>query len=219
MARCGWGECGAIFHVCRRCDRGQRYCSSACRVAARGRCLREARQRHQQSREGRQDHADRQRDYRARMRSVTEHGPRNLPTNSKVCARADMDAAAKEHEHAEAVDGRIAGSGSDPRDRAARQRNDSEGASRQRPKPPLRAAMAARSGGSVAGDGGPRCAFCGQWGRWSRRELFIGAGSPTSAVRCTASSGARGSALAAAAVIDLAFAVTSATSNRCTSTK
>ena len=61
--------CGAVFRICRRCDRGHRYCSPACRRQARRRQRRCANQRYQQSPEGRLDHCDRQREYRRRART------------------------------------------------------------------------------------------------------------------------------------------------------
>lgn len=58
-----------MFYLCRRCDRGQRYCSLRCREKALRRQRREANRRHQQSPEGRADHRDRQREYRKRHRA------------------------------------------------------------------------------------------------------------------------------------------------------
>lgn len=58
--------CQAVFWICRRCDRGQRYCSSQCRTLALREQRRRANRRHQHSPHGRLDHRDRQRDYRKR---------------------------------------------------------------------------------------------------------------------------------------------------------
>ena len=60
----------------RSCDRGQRYCSLACRRQARLGQRRRANRRHQRSLEGRLDHRDRQREYRQRRAQapVTDHG-------------------------------------------------------------------------------------------------------------------------------------------------
>ena len=66
---CHWAPCGAVFYLCRRCDRGQRYCSPRCREKARRLQRRQANRRHQQSPEGRDDHRDRQRDYRQRRKA------------------------------------------------------------------------------------------------------------------------------------------------------
>jgi len=81
-------RCNAVFWICPHCDRGQRYCSSFCRIPARRQQRRGANRRHQQSPEGRADHRDRQREYRHRCREirarVTDHGsasitsPRNI---------------------------------------------------------------------------------------------------------------------------------------------
>jgi len=68
--------CGALFWICRCCDRGHRYCSPPCREKARLQQRREANRRHQQSPEGRLDHRDRQRVYRHRrtLACVTDQG-------------------------------------------------------------------------------------------------------------------------------------------------
>lgn len=76
MRRCCGQDCGSVFFVCVRCDRGQRYCSSACRQAARRRQTRAANARYQRSEAGKQAHRLRQRAYRKRSckRSVTYQG-------------------------------------------------------------------------------------------------------------------------------------------------
>ena len=77
---CFGSECRALFFLCSHCDRGQRYCSLACRERARVEQHRRANQRYQESLEGRLDHRDRQRAYRERCRhraptaSVTDQG-------------------------------------------------------------------------------------------------------------------------------------------------
>jgi hypothetical protein len=63
---CRGQGCQALFWICSHCDRGQCYCSSACRSEARRRQHRAANRRYQQSPEGRLDHRDRQRQYRQR---------------------------------------------------------------------------------------------------------------------------------------------------------
>ena len=69
-------DCLATFFLCSHCDRGQRYCSVACRDQARRRQRRAANRRHQRSPEGRLDHRDRQRQYRHRRAQarVTDQG-------------------------------------------------------------------------------------------------------------------------------------------------
>ena len=59
-------RCRRPFAVCASCDRGHAYCTPACRAAGRRRSVRAANARHQRSPEGRLDHRDRQRAYRAR---------------------------------------------------------------------------------------------------------------------------------------------------------
>ena len=75
LRRCRERSCGTVFYVCRGCDRGQRYCATACREKARREQRRAANQKHQTSDEGRQDHRYRQRAYRLRLAGrVTDQG-------------------------------------------------------------------------------------------------------------------------------------------------
>jgi hypothetical protein len=99
--RCHAQGCAAVFFICRSCYRGQRYCSEPCRQLARRQQRRAANRRHQQSPEGRLDHADRQREYRLRVAgrvtdqgSATEAGSGSIsqldpiqprPTPGRVC--------------------------------------------------------------------------------------------------------------------------------------
>ena len=62
--------CGVMFYICGSCYRGQVYCGERCRQKARRQQRRDANRRHQQTREGRLDHRDRQRAYRQRRRRV-----------------------------------------------------------------------------------------------------------------------------------------------------
>jgi hypothetical protein len=63
---CLGSECRAVFYLCPRCDRGQRYCSHVCRNQARLHQHRRANHRYQNSQEAREDHRERQREYRQR---------------------------------------------------------------------------------------------------------------------------------------------------------
>ena len=75
MRPCAW--CGAVFFICRCCDRGHAYCGEECRSRGRVRSRREARARHQRSPEGRADHRAAMRELRARRRGgVTDQGSR-----------------------------------------------------------------------------------------------------------------------------------------------
>ena len=77
---CRGSGCQAVFWICQHCDRGQRYCSPACRGQARLQQRRNANCRHQRSPEGRLDHRDRQRQYRRRRARgrVTDQGSLSL---------------------------------------------------------------------------------------------------------------------------------------------
>jgi hypothetical protein len=80
---CQFPPCGAVFYLCRHCDRGQRYCSLRCRQKSRRLQRREANRRYHQSLglEGRLDHRQRQREYRQRLKArVTDQS--SLGTSS-----------------------------------------------------------------------------------------------------------------------------------------
>lgn len=80
------GRCRAQVLLCRHCDRGQRYCGSACAHAARRDSLRAAGRRYQSTRPGRFAHADRSRRYRQRCNNVTHHSPPLVPDGSRLKA-------------------------------------------------------------------------------------------------------------------------------------
>jgi hypothetical protein len=65
--------CQKIFYICRRCDRGQVYCSPQCRGAARKEQHRKAAAKYQATRKGRRRHADRERARRERRRARAEN--------------------------------------------------------------------------------------------------------------------------------------------------
>lgn len=97
---CKASQCRVLFFICTHCDRGQRYCSTACRRSSRLDQQRAAGRRHQRSLEGRLDHRDRQRAYRLRRaavarvlktKSVTQHG-----SNAEVTS-ATMEPPRKEY--------------------------------------------------------------------------------------------------------------------------
>ena len=71
--------CGEMFFVCRRCERGQRYCGTACRQEARRRKCREYNRKYQDKKKGRLKHALRQEAFVQRQalarasKEVTDH--------------------------------------------------------------------------------------------------------------------------------------------------
>lgn len=78
---CEW--CGGETLICRRCDRGNSYCSTECSSSARRYCLRRIRSDHQRTIRGAEFHRARQRAYRRRQKArVTDHsvsGPSSPP--------------------------------------------------------------------------------------------------------------------------------------------
>jgi len=83
---CGWHECGAIFWICRSCDRGHRYCSDCCRQKAIREQHRAANLRYRKSPEARLDQRDRQRAYRLRKakHSVMDQGSPGCLSSRKI---------------------------------------------------------------------------------------------------------------------------------------
>jgi hypothetical protein len=72
---CGHAACRAVFTICARCDRGQRYCSPKCRLEVRRRQRHDANRRYQQSEPGRESHRRCQQRYRGRAsQPVTDQG-------------------------------------------------------------------------------------------------------------------------------------------------
>ena len=71
---CRGADCGAVFYICGSCYRRQAYCGDGCRKKEQVQQRRKATRKHQESREGRLDHRDRQRAYRerCRLRRVTD---------------------------------------------------------------------------------------------------------------------------------------------------
>ena len=91
---CRAAACGVMFFVCRRCYRGQAYCSARCRRTTRRQQRHKANRRYQQDTGVRLDHRDRQREYRRRLagRRVTDHSSiRELPWGS-ICEPATATA-------------------------------------------------------------------------------------------------------------------------------
>ena len=91
ICRGAGGGCGALFFICPPCDRGQRYCSPACRTQARIQQTRRANRRYQLSPEGRADHRDRQAAYRCRRRQpracVTDPSSPSIVSPSSCSSR------------------------------------------------------------------------------------------------------------------------------------
>lgn len=61
-------RCQASFLLCRRCYRGQRFCSEKCRAATDRENRRRARQKYRESAEGKQQHRDEEERRRAKKR-------------------------------------------------------------------------------------------------------------------------------------------------------
>jgi hypothetical protein len=157
MVRCG--QCQALFYLCRRDDRGQRYCPGRCQALARQRSRKEARARHQRSELGRLDHCDAQRRYRARR--VMDQGSENLAHPARLCRASApdlsmIDAAASDARNQDEITPSTA---QEPSPRHRQMAVAPHRATRAAPDPPQRPA-------------GVHCAVCGRPGRFLR-EGFV----------------------------------------------
>ena len=74
-------KCHSAVVLCRRCDRGQRYCGAQCSTAARRESLRRAGRRYLQTVRGRQASAERQRRFRMRRAADVTHQGRAVRVN------------------------------------------------------------------------------------------------------------------------------------------
>lgn len=77
-------RCEKLFFLCKKCDRGQRYCDAVCRTVGQQEMRRRAAARYRQTAEGKAGQRDRQRAFRARQEpngvSVTHQGSANSTT-------------------------------------------------------------------------------------------------------------------------------------------
>lgn len=76
---CRW--CGTRFFICRRCWRGQAYCSDECRCQGRLRVHREAQRRYRQTRKGRKAHCLAENRHR---HGLNHHNERNMDDPSST---------------------------------------------------------------------------------------------------------------------------------------
>ena len=79
-------RCRQQVVLCRRCDRGQLYCGSACSKANRSQRQREARRRYANTRAGRHNNAERQRRFRQRQGDRCTPIPKIVTVQGSVAA-------------------------------------------------------------------------------------------------------------------------------------
>ena len=148
--------CGCDFLACVECGRVRRYCSDDCARHGLEEARRRARRKHQASEEGRLDHRDRQREYRARRRSrVTDNSAVELPLGRSVC----RDDAPHDHGHDPGH-----AHGDDAPGPAGRRRDDDRAPGTARVGTPPRVVQAPRGTGALVPGAAPRCALCGKRG-------------------------------------------------------
>ncbi len=98
-------SCGVMFTICLGCDRGQRYCSVACRQRMRQQHVRAAGRRYQASPKGKLCHSLRQREYRRRQsRAGVTHQPVRSVTNSRDHERLPLSQCVKCLRHSAWID-------------------------------------------------------------------------------------------------------------------
>tara|TARA_R110000850_G_C9975347_1_gene465474 strand:+ start:261 stop:692 length:432 start_codon:yes stop_codon:yes gene_type:complete len=84
-------RCHAQVIVCRRCDRGQRYCVNGCSKKARHESLNRANQKYQLTRAGRFNNAARQASFRERQKQkVTDQGSTQSLHHASLKAMLDQ---------------------------------------------------------------------------------------------------------------------------------
>ena len=84
-------RCHAQVIVCRRCDRGQRYCANGCSKKARHESLNRANQKYQLTRAGRFNNAARQASFRERQKQkVTDQGSTQSLRHASLKAMLDQ---------------------------------------------------------------------------------------------------------------------------------
>ena len=104
------GTCGKTVRICRRCDRGQRYCSKPCSREARRKSNREAGRRHRKKPLWRRGNRRRQSDYRQRKKSVTHHASARPDPSGTMTAERPTEAAHEQEvkSHAEQAKTQVA---------------------------------------------------------------------------------------------------------------
>ena len=92
-------RCHAQVIICRRCDRGQRYCTNGCSQKARAASLQRAGKKYQASRSGQINNADRQKRFRQRQQQkVTHHRSLQIPPRDVLQNKLDVPAIARSQE-------------------------------------------------------------------------------------------------------------------------
>jgi len=77
-------DCGFCFYICKRCYRGQVYCSSACRQRGYRKTRRKAQEKYRRSPEAREDHREAQQRYRNRNQQNQNSAPQQIPHGFSV---------------------------------------------------------------------------------------------------------------------------------------
>jgi len=77
-------RCQAQVIICSQCDRGNRYCTDGCSVAARSASLKRASEKYQSTRAGRFNNAVRQMRFRQRQNQIVTHQGSLLVTSHDV---------------------------------------------------------------------------------------------------------------------------------------
>lgn len=90
-------DCLKIFWICRPCYRGHKYCSTPCRQSGRKKGQKTSKREYEKSQEAKEDHCDRQRAYRSRLKEkceniaacVTEHSITDAEVSVKTSSEPD----------------------------------------------------------------------------------------------------------------------------------
>lgn len=169
MAQCALGTCRALFYLCRRHDRGQRYCSRQCSAQARRQSQREAGRRYARSFAGRWAAARRQARRRERRgRKVTQQGSPPLGGAGTLAPPTPEVA----------MEATTFGVGLEPTDADRREeKGTGPGAQADEVQAGKGTAHAVRAGTSEGGIGA-RCAVCGWRADFVRHGTWVPRGGP-----------------------------------------
>ena len=81
--RCRW--CAIAFCICRRCFRGQAYCSEGCRISGRRKSHREAQRRYRQTEKGKKAHREAE---NRRRHGLTRKNQKNMDDRTSTALLA-----------------------------------------------------------------------------------------------------------------------------------
>ena len=184
QVQCVVADCGRVFFLCRRCDRGHVYCVDGRHDAERATRRQEQKRAHWRKHSAKRKTSVRTRRWRKRQRKMERQ--RKIETDigsaevgqvaivsgaERSTVTVTVESSREETTNGIDLDGDRPKPGDDASDRHdGAERHDIEGAAGDRAEAPSCPGNAARSSGTVAGTTSPRCALCGRRGSFVRLQ-------------------------------------------------